>query len=83
MWRRSRGGRIADFRRQPAGTARGIVFAGRVDDSPSSRPSTMEAIKIDEKDLRAYDAILAGASRLTFRLDRDGSSGIAAAGARD
>ena len=43
----------------------------------------MEAIKIDEKDLRAYDAILAGASRLTFRLDRDGSSGIAAAGARD
>ena len=31
----------------------------------------MEAIKIDEKDLRAYDAILAGASRLTFRLDKD------------
>ena len=38
----------------------------------------MEAIKLDEKDhkidetdLRAYDAILAGASRLTFRLDKD------------
>ena len=31
----------------------------------------MEAIKIDEKDLRAYDAILAGASRLTFRLVKD------------
>ena len=31
----------------------------------------MEAIEIDEKDLRAYDAILAGASRLTFRLDKD------------
>ena len=35
-----------------------------------SAPSTM-AIKIDEKDLRAYDAILAGASRLTFRLVKD------------
>lgn len=39
-------------------------------DSPSC-PINMEAIKIDEKDLRAYDTILAGASRLTFRLDKD------------
>ena len=31
----------------------------------------MEAIKIDEKDLRAYDNILAGVSRLTFRLVKD------------